>query len=153
MENEAGPIKWTDFCLRSTVIQKCRRQDKITVDAGLLEAATVNLEIPVIECQCRILNTTQFLCRRRNHLRWSQVGPGSSETKTAEIRWFSIFKREDLEESCWQCGAMHSVKNSKFSSHQCKQFNKTGHKEGYCGCFSKISTSEPTSGSSPNANR
>jgi hypothetical protein len=39
---------------------------------------------------------------------------------------------------CWQCGQMHYVRDCPFSNHQCKQCNRTGHKEGYCGCFSKI---------------
>ncbi|XP_062715677.1 uncharacterized protein K02A2.6-like [Aedes albopictus] len=38
---------------------------------------------------------------------------------------------------CWQCGQMHYVRDCPFSDHQCKQCNRVGHKEGYCGCLSK----------------
>ncbi|XP_058449298.1 uncharacterized protein K02A2.6-like [Malaya genurostris] len=39
---------------------------------------------------------------------------------------------------CWQCGQMHFVRDCPFSNHQCKQCNRSGHKEGYCNCFSKM---------------
>ncbi|XP_041774194.1 uncharacterized protein K02A2.6-like [Anopheles merus] len=35
---------------------------------------------------------------------------------------------------------MHFVRNCPFSEHQCKQCNRIGHKEGYCGCYSKRQT-------------
>ncbi|XP_055615240.1 uncharacterized protein K02A2.6-like [Toxorhynchites rutilus septentrionalis] len=40
---------------------------------------------------------------------------------------------------CWQCGQMHFVKDCTYSSHLCKSCNRVGHKEGYCGCFTKTS--------------
>ncbi|XP_041767824.1 uncharacterized protein K02A2.6-like [Anopheles merus] len=41
---------------------------------------------------------------------------------------------------CWQCGQMHFGRNCPFSEHQCKQCNRIGHTEGYCGCYSKRQT-------------
>ena len=41
---------------------------------------------------------------------------------------------------CWQCGRMHFVRHCPFSEHQCKQCNRIGHKEGYCGCVTKRQT-------------
>ncbi|XP_053686599.1 uncharacterized protein K02A2.6-like [Sabethes cyaneus] len=38
---------------------------------------------------------------------------------------------------CWQCGQMHFVADCTFTHHTCRNCGKTGHKEGYCGCFSK----------------
>ncbi|XP_055633494.1 uncharacterized protein K02A2.6-like [Toxorhynchites rutilus septentrionalis] len=40
---------------------------------------------------------------------------------------------------CWQCGQMHFVKECTYSNHLCKSCNRVGHKEGYCGCFTKTS--------------
>ncbi|XP_062704672.1 uncharacterized protein K02A2.6-like [Aedes albopictus] len=45
---------------------------------------------------------------------------------------------------CWQCGAMHFVKDCQFSKHMCKQCGRMGHKEGYCNCSSKASASTST---------
>lgn len=42
---------------------------------------------------------------------------------------------------CWQCGQMHFVADCSYSNHTCRSCGKTGHKEGYCGCFSKQSSS------------
>lgn len=37
---------------------------------------------------------------------------------------------------CWQCGSMHFVRDCGYANHKCVQCGKTGHKEGYCSCFS-----------------
>ncbi|XP_052566467.1 uncharacterized protein K02A2.6-like [Culex pipiens pallens] len=42
---------------------------------------------------------------------------------------------------CWQCGQMHFVRDCPFSGHLCKACNRVGHKEGYCSCVSKPSSS------------
>ncbi|XP_062716781.1 uncharacterized protein K02A2.6-like [Aedes albopictus] len=47
---------------------------------------------------------------------------------------------------CWQCGGMHFVRDCSFSNHVCKDCKQTGHKEGYCGCYSaKTSTKKKKS--------
>lgn len=33
---------------------------------------------------------------------------------------------------CWQCGALHFVKDCPFGSHNCSRCHRVGHKEGYC---------------------
>ncbi|XP_055923553.1 uncharacterized protein K02A2.6-like [Eupeodes corollae] len=49
---------------------------------------------------------------------------------------------------CWQCGAMHFVKDCTYTQHKCNICNKQGHKDGYCACFQK-----QTQGDSPNTSR
>ncbi|XP_055585255.1 uncharacterized protein LOC129738094 [Uranotaenia lowii] len=57
---------------------------------------------------------------------------------------------------CWQCGGMHFVRDCQFSNHTCKVCNKTGHKEGYCNCFSAKPSAEsrrkPKRKQKPNVN-
>ncbi|XP_055633566.1 uncharacterized protein K02A2.6-like [Toxorhynchites rutilus septentrionalis] len=43
---------------------------------------------------------------------------------------------------CWQCGQMHYVRDCPFSDHVCRVCNRTGHKEGYCGCIQMSSSGE-----------
>ncbi|XP_053686250.1 uncharacterized protein K02A2.6-like [Sabethes cyaneus] len=38
---------------------------------------------------------------------------------------------------CWSCGGMHYTKDCQYREHLCRDCKKKGHKEGYCGCFSK----------------
>ncbi|XP_055632607.1 uncharacterized protein K02A2.6-like [Toxorhynchites rutilus septentrionalis] len=45
---------------------------------------------------------------------------------------------------CWQCGQMHYVRDCPFSDHVCRVCNRTGHKEGYCGCIQKSSSGSST---------
>ncbi|XP_062714013.1 uncharacterized protein K02A2.6-like [Aedes albopictus] len=37
----------------------------------------------------------------------------------------------------WQCGQMHFVADCSYTNHTCRSCGKVGHKEGYCGCFSR----------------
>lgn len=45
---------------------------------------------------------------------------------------------------CWQCGAMHFVKECPYTEHTCRQCHKQGHKEGYCNCVNRTSSSGPS---------
>lgn len=36
---------------------------------------------------------------------------------------------------CWQCGALHYVKDCEFATHKCTRCEGIGHKEGYCKAF------------------
>lgn len=36
---------------------------------------------------------------------------------------------------CWCCGGMHFSSQCNFKEHKCRDCGRTGHKEGYCGCF------------------
>lgn len=54
---------------------------------------------------------------------------------------------------CWQCGQMHFVRDCPFSNHQCKQCNRSGHKEGYCGCFSRTKPIPPGEEKKPSSKK
>ncbi|XP_055589909.1 uncharacterized protein K02A2.6-like [Uranotaenia lowii] len=38
---------------------------------------------------------------------------------------------------CWSCGGMHFNRDCPYREHQCRDYRKKGHKEGYCTCFLK----------------
>ena len=40
--------------------------------------------------------------------------------------------QEKPRRPCWQCGAMHFVKNCEYTNHRCEDCGVVGHKEGYC---------------------
>lgn len=37
---------------------------------------------------------------------------------------------------CWSCGGMHFSNLCEYKQHKCNDCGRTGHKEGYCACFS-----------------
>lgn len=44
---------------------------------------------------------------------------------------------------CWQCGGMYFVRDCSFSNHVCsRDCKQTGHKEGYCGCYTAKTSSK-----------
>lgn len=45
---------------------------------------------------------------------------------------------------CWSCGGMHFSSQCGYKDHKCRDCGRTGHKEGYCSCFS--SKQRPKSG-------
>ncbi|XP_055528889.1 uncharacterized protein K02A2.6-like [Wyeomyia smithii] len=130
-------------------LQSSRDADVRTRLLSKLEAdtaTTVNLESLVTECQ-RLSNLKHDTALvEKNHLSSSvqavrnpkqQKHPGSQQSS----------EKTSPRTPCWQCGAMHFVKDCPFTSHLCKQCNKTGHKEGYCGCFGKQTKPESAPGS------
>ncbi|XP_062713844.1 uncharacterized protein K02A2.6-like [Aedes albopictus] len=55
--------------------------------------------------------------------------------------WTSEKKKQTTSKTprrpCWQCGQMHFVADCSYTTHTCRSCGNVGHKEGYCGCFSK----------------
>ncbi|XP_062711283.1 uncharacterized protein K02A2.6-like [Aedes albopictus] len=94
-------------------------------------AATVNLETLVTECQ-RLSNLKHdtALVEKKQPSSSVQAVRQPRQPKSAGSQHSS---EKTPRTPCWQCGAMHFVKN--------------------CPCFAKVSKSEATSGTSPNAVR
>ncbi|XP_055620280.1 uncharacterized protein K02A2.6-like [Toxorhynchites rutilus septentrionalis] len=110
------------------------------------QAETINLAGLVTECQrlSNLKHDTALVEKKPTSsavqaVRQSLKQPNNQMKSSADIKTPSS--------PCWQCGAMHFVKDCKFSKHTCKQCGKVGHKDGYCGCFSKSSTTESKAGS------
>ncbi|XP_055632975.1 uncharacterized protein K02A2.6-like [Toxorhynchites rutilus septentrionalis] len=75
-------------------------------------------------------------------------GPGSSAVKEASEQPDEVISRhQDTSITMLAMRRNAFVKDCKFSKHTCKQCGKVGHKDGYCGCFSKSSTTESKAGS------
>lgn len=114
--------------------------------------------------QCRLLSQATFLDRRRNS-RSSMIDdyqwlvnlkvdtsmierqPSSKSSVHVVQKKKGNFSQQSSQTEgklprspCWQCGQMHFVRDCPFSNHQCIRI---GHKEGYCGCFSKPKSVPP----------
>ncbi|XP_055591080.1 uncharacterized protein K02A2.6-like [Uranotaenia lowii] len=106
------------------------------------DAAEINIDGLVTECQ-RLTNLKHDV---------AMVEKKHSSSMVQAVRQF---KKQSSHQSkqpppandkvppspCWQCGAMHFVKDCNFAKHTCKQCGKIGHREGYCSCSSKFSAS------------
>ncbi|XP_055527429.1 uncharacterized protein K02A2.6-like [Wyeomyia smithii] len=46
-------------------------------------------------------------------------------------------KCDEVKTPCWGCGGMHFSSQCTFKDHKCRDCGRTGHKEGYCGCFKR----------------
>ncbi|XP_055632916.1 uncharacterized protein K02A2.6-like [Toxorhynchites rutilus septentrionalis] len=110
------------------------------------QAETINLAGLVTECQrlSNLKHDTALVEKKPTSsavqaVRQSKKQPNNQMKSSADIK--------TPPSPCWQCGAMHFVKDCKFSKHTCKQCGKVGHKDGYCSCFSKSSTTESKAGS------
>lgn len=44
-------------------------------------------------------------------------------------------KQKDPQYPCFKCGQMHHVYDCSYNDHVCKNCQRKGHKEGYCGCI------------------
>ncbi|XP_053699347.1 uncharacterized protein K02A2.6-like [Sabethes cyaneus] len=51
-------------------------------------------------------------------------------------------KTEGPKTPCWQCGGMHYVRDCTYTKHVCRNCKQTGHKEGYCGCYTTKAASK-----------
>ncbi|XP_062700691.1 uncharacterized protein LOC115255269 [Aedes albopictus] len=49
-------------------------------------------------------------------------------------------KSDGPKTPCWQCGEMHYVRDCTYTKHVCRDCKETGHKEGYCGCYTSTAT-------------
>ncbi|XP_062711901.1 uncharacterized protein K02A2.6-like [Aedes albopictus] len=54
---------------------------------------------------------------------------------------------------CWSCGGMHFSSQCNFKDHKCRDCGRTGHKEGYCSCFSSKPRPKPGKGKQGNWNK
>ncbi|XP_062538831.1 uncharacterized protein K02A2.6-like [Armigeres subalbatus] len=51
-------------------------------------------------------------------------------------------KKSDTPKTpCWSCGGMHFSSQCTFKNHRCHECGRTGHKDGYCSCFTTKSGS------------
>ncbi|XP_055589226.1 uncharacterized protein K02A2.6-like [Uranotaenia lowii] len=95
-------------------------------------AAAINLNMLVEECQ-RIANLKHDTALVEAH-------HNEPSTVQAVQRFKPKVHQSDTTETplprspCWQCGAMHYVKDCTYTTHVCKQCNQQGHKDGYCNC-------------------
>ncbi|XP_055604855.1 uncharacterized protein K02A2.6-like [Uranotaenia lowii] len=94
----------------------------------------INLEALVTECH-RISSLKHDI-----ELVEKQASPSVHAVQKAKITQRhskSSFQAESAvpRSPCWQCGAMHFVKDCSYKNHTCQQCNRQGHKEGYCNCF------------------
>ncbi|XP_062558020.1 uncharacterized protein K02A2.6-like [Armigeres subalbatus] len=72
-----------------------------------------------------------------------------SNRKEKAIRY-----RESAPKSpCWSCGGMHFSSQCGFKDHKCRDCGRTGHKEGYCSCFSSKQRPKPGKGKQVNRNK
>ncbi|XP_053692179.1 uncharacterized protein K02A2.6-like [Sabethes cyaneus] len=100
---------------------------------------TINLEGLVTECQrlSNLKHDTALIEKKQNFSSVQAVR--NSKKKPGDVK----SSGEQLPPSpCWQCGAMHFVKDCNFTKYTCKQCGKTDHKEGYCACSAKSQRSE-----------
>ncbi|XP_062538266.1 uncharacterized protein K02A2.6-like [Armigeres subalbatus] len=104
------------------------------------QADTINLEGLVTECQ-RLSNLKHDTALVEKKLTSSTV-QAVRHTKQPNNQTKSSADGKSPPSPCWQCGAMHFVKDCQFSKHFCKQCGEIGHKGGYCGCFATPSSSK-----------
>uniref|UniRef100_A0A182HJH6 Peptidase A2 domain-containing protein n=1 Tax=Anopheles arabiensis TaxID=7173 RepID=A0A182HJH6_ANOAR len=90
----------------------------------------VNLkaDTSIVEQQPNSSTTVNALHEKTEHHHHEQYRQRYQESKTSE----------QPRRPCWRCGQMHFVRDCQYSTHQCRKCNRVGHKEGYCGCFSKF---------------
>ncbi|XP_058449173.1 uncharacterized protein K02A2.6-like [Malaya genurostris] len=126
---------------------RTRLLSKLETDA----AAMVNLETLVTECQrlSNLKHDTALVEKKQSSLSVQAV----RQPKQQKLASSHHSSEKTPRTPCWQCGAMHFVKVCPFSSLLCKQCNKTGHKEGYCSCFTKATKSEAIPESSAKGNQ
>ncbi|XP_055590370.1 uncharacterized protein K02A2.6-like [Uranotaenia lowii] len=116
-------------CKLETLIIECQRLHNLKSDTAMLE---------------RKQPTTASICAINK--KKPSYQPASTSKEPSSVP----------RSPCWQCEGMHFVRDCQFSNHTCKVCNKTGHKEGYCNCFSAKPSAEskrkPKRKQKPNVN-
>ncbi|XP_044757778.1 uncharacterized protein LOC123315936 [Coccinella septempunctata] len=103
---------------------------------------SLNLEDLISECQ-RIINLKKDTAMVE-HANTSMVNAISKKNYWSSKKSYDDNKEDKVESNisssrdrpksaCWYCGQMHFAKDCTYRNHTCKNCNKVGHKEGFCG--------------------
>ncbi|XP_062713307.1 uncharacterized protein K02A2.6-like [Aedes albopictus] len=98
-------------CTLESLITECQRLQNLKHDTALVE-------------QKKSVSTICAVKQRKS----APPRSGSKDRKKT--------KADHPKTPCWQCGGMHYVRDCSYTKHVCRDCKQTGHKEGYCSCYS-----------------
>ncbi|XP_058456624.1 uncharacterized protein K02A2.6-like [Malaya genurostris] len=105
-------------CKLESLITECQRLHNLKHDTAMVEQKQ---------------KTVSSVCT----VKQKKTHPNPSGPKTTTNGKLSTPKTP-----CWQCGEMHFVRDCSFTKHLCRDCKQTGHKEGYCGCYTAKTASK-----------
>lgn len=119
----------------------CEVRNRLLVKLETEHPDKVNLELLTLESN-RIVNLRTDSAMVENSTK-PEVNFVQKNKKTHQP--FQRQNKDNLAKKqpkspCWQCGGMHYRDKCEFNGHKCSECGKLNHKEGYCGCNTKTSS-------------
>ncbi|XP_055622803.1 uncharacterized protein K02A2.6-like [Toxorhynchites rutilus septentrionalis] len=117
------------------------------------ETQDITLEKIVEECMINLKKDTSLIGRQVASTATTvatQAVRSSSPHRNQHKKKFGGNKSDTPKTPCWSCGGMHFSSECSFKTHKCRDCGRTGHKEGYCSCFTFKSGSKSSKGKQKN---